>query len=268
MPCSGQFVASRNSFHYGQADGKAFGSGDMKGLMTGITSKLSVMLAAMLALSACAKDRSVGLSPDIQVAQLSELPAPAGVRAYTVGSQERIEVTVLDAEPLSGTYLTDAEGYIAFPLVGDLFVGGKTPNQIAQMIADRLRGEYVVNPQVRVRPAELPTPSISIGGEVVQPGTYPAATSQTLIRAINNAGGLDEYAKSDDVLVMRTVGGQRYIGVFNIEGIQRGNYPDPMIYPGDIVTVGDSPSRRTLESVLQFIPLLSTSAILIDRTFN
>ena len=67
---------------------------------------------------------------------------------------------------------------------------------------------------------------------------------------------------------MRTVGGQRYIGVFNIEGIQRGNYPDPMIYPGDIVTVGDSPSRRTLESVLQFIPLLSTSAILIDRTFN
>ena len=53
-----------------------------------------------------------------------------------------------------------------------------------------------------------------------------------------------------------------------IEGIQRGNYPDPMIYPGDIVTVGDSPSRRTLESVLQFIPLLSTSAILIDRTFN
>jgi polysaccharide export outer membrane protein len=240
----------------------------MKGLMTGIISKLSLALAAALALSACAKDRAFGLAPDVEVSQLSELPAPSGLRAYTVGNQESIEVTVLDAEQLSGTYLTDAEGYIAFPLVGDLFVGGKTPNQIAQMIADRLRGQYIVNPQVRVRPAELPTPSISIGGEVTQPGTYPAATSPTLIRAINNAGGLDEYAKSDDVLVIRTVGAQRYIGVFNIEGIQRGNYPDPLIYPGDIVTVGDSASRRTLETILQFIPLLSSSVILIDRAFG
>lgn len=236
--------------------------------MTGIAFKLSMAFAAALTLAACAKDRAVGLSPDIQVAQLSELPASSGTQAYTVGAQERIEVTVLDAEPLGGTYLTDAEGYIAFPLVGDLYVGGKTPNQIAIMIADRLRGEYIVNPQVRVRPAELPIPTISIGGEVMQPGTYPSSTSRTLIRAINNAGGLDEYAKSDDVLVMRNVGGQRYIGVFNIEGIQRGNYPDPAIYPGDIVTVGDSPSRRNLENILQFIPLLSTSAILIDRAIN
>lgn len=236
--------------------------------MTGIIGKSSLALAAVLALSACAKDRAYGLSPDVEVSQLSELPAPTEVRAYTVGSQERIEITVLDAEQLSGTYVTDAEGYIAFPLVGDLFVAGKTPNQIAQMIADRLRGQYIVNPQVRARPAELPTPSVSIGGEVVQPGTYPAATSQSLIRAINNAGGLDEYAKSDDVLVMRTVDGRRYIGAFNIEGIQRGNYPDPVIYPGDIVTVGDSPSRRTLETVLQFIPLLSTGVILIDRAFG
>ena len=236
--------------------------------MTRFTSKLIAAFALATVLTGCAKDRSFGMSPDIEVAQLTELPAPAGVTAYTVGSQERIEVTVLDAERLSGTYLTDAEGYIAFPLVGDLYVGGKTPNQVAQMIADRLRGEYIVNPQVRVRPAELPVPSVSIGGEVEQPGTYPAATSQSLIRAINNAGGLSEYAKSDDVLIMRVVEGQRYIGVYNIEGIQRGNYADPLIYPGDIVTVGDSPSRRTLETILQFIPLLSTSAILIDRTFN
>lgn len=236
--------------------------------MTRFTSKLIAAFALATVLTGCAKDRSFGMAPDIEVAQLTELPAPAGVAAYTVGSQERIEITVLDAERLSGTYLTDAEGYIAFPLVGDLYVGGKTPNQVAQMIADRLRGEFIVNPQVRVRPAELPVPSVSIGGEVEQPGTYPAATSQSLIRAINNAGGLSEYAKSDDVLIMRVVEGQRYIGVYNLEGIQRGNYADPLIYPGDIVTVGDSASRRTLETILQFIPLLSTSAILIDRTFN
>ena len=237
--------------------------------MTGLTKTILVSAAMALSLAGCAsKDRSIGLAPSIEVAPLSELPAPSGVAPYTVGKQEQLEITVTDAEMLSGTYLTDAEGYIAFPLVGDLFVAGKTPNQTARMIADRLRGEYIVNPQVRVRPSTIATPSISVGGEVTTPGTYPAATSQTLLRAVNNAGGLDEYAKRDDVLVMRTVDGQRYIGVYNIEAIQRGNYADPVIYPGDIVTVGDSVGRRNLENILQFIPLISTSAILVERAFR
>ncbi|WP_209349137.1 polysaccharide biosynthesis/export family protein [Pontixanthobacter sp. CEM42] len=237
--------------------------------MTGLTKTVLVSMAMALSLAGCAsKDRSVGLAPNIEVAALSQLPAPSGVMPYTVGKQEQLEITVADAEMLSGTFLTDAEGYIAFPLVGDLFVAGKTPNQTARMIADRLRGEYLVNPQVRVRPSSMIAPSISIGGEVTAPGTYPAATSQTLLRAVNNAGGLAEYAKVDDVLVMRTVDNQRYIGVYNIEAIQRGNYEDPVIYPGDIVTVGDSVGRRNLENILQFIPLLSTSAILIDRAFQ
>ena len=237
--------------------------------MTGLTKTVIATVVMALSLAGCAsKDRSIGLAPNIEVAALSQLPAPSAISPYTVGKQEQLEITVADAESLGGTYLTDSEGYIAFPLVGDLFVAGKTPNQTARMIADRLRGDYLVNPQVRVRPSTMITPSISIGGEVTRPGTYPSATSQTLIRAVNNAGGLAEYAKVDDVLVMRTVDNKRYIGVYNIEAIQRGNYPDPVIYPGDVVTVGDSVSRRNLESLLQFIPLLSTSAILIERVLN
>ncbi len=236
--------------------------------MTGLMKSALTVAALALALTGCTKERPVGLATSVQVASLSELPAPASTQAYTVGRQEQLEINVADAERLSGTYLTDAEGYIAFPLVGDLYVEGKTPNQVAKMIADRLRGEYVIDPQVRVRPNAIAAPSISVGGQVGQPGTYPAATSQSLIRAVNNAGGLADYAKVDDVLVMRTVNDQRYIGVYNIEAIQRGNYADPTIYPDDIIIVGDSPGRRNLENILQFIPLLSTSAILIDRAFN
>lgn len=237
--------------------------------MTGLTKTVLLSVVMAISLAGCAsKERAVGLAPTIEVASLSQLPAPSGLGVYTVGRQEQLEITVLDSAILSGTFVTDAEGYIAYPLVGDLFVAGKTPNQAAQMIADRLRGEYIINPQVRVRPTNIVAPSISIGGQVTTPGTYPSATSQTLIRAVNNAGGLAEYAKVDDVLIMRTVDGKRYIGVYNIEAIQRGNYEDPVIYPDDIVTVGDSAGRRNLENILQFIPLLSTSVILIDRAFN
>ncbi len=240
----------------------------LKDCMTNAIKYLMLALGLSLSLAGCAVDRSIGLASNIEVTDLTQLPAPSNVGAITIQPKQTIEVVVSDAELLSGTFLIDGAGYISYPLVGDLYVAEKTPRQISKMIADRLRGEYVVNPQVRVRPTNAITPSISVGGQVVRPGTYPAATSQTLIRAVNNAGGLDEYAKKDDVLIMRTVDGQRYIGVYNIAAIQRGNYDDPVLYPEDIVTVGDSVGRRNLEYILGFIPLLSTSAILIDRTFN
>ena len=76
---------------------------------------------------------------------------------------------------------------------------------------------------------------------------------------------LTDFAEVDDVLVMRKVDGQSYIGLYNIKAIQRGNYPDPVLYPNDIVTVGDSPARRRLQSIIPFVPILSTAAIIIDR---
>lgn len=82
---------------------------------------------------------------------------------------------------------------------------------------------------------------------------------------MNQAEGLSEYAEYDDVLITRIVDGQRYIGLYNIEAIQRGNYPDPVLYPNDIVMVGDSPGRRRLDNILQFVPLVTASAIVIDR---
>lgn len=227
-----------------------------------------LVIGCAIALASCAGNREFGQAASIEVADLAELPVPKSAVGYTVSPQETIEVIVTESELLSGTFLADDAGYISYPLVGDLYVAEKTPRQIAKMIADRLRGEYVLDPQVRVRPTTALTPSISIGGQVKNPGTYPSASSQTLLRAVNNAGGLADYAKKDDVLIMRTVDGQRYIGVYNIEAIQRGNYADPAIFPGDIVTVGDSPGRRNLETILGFIPLLSTSVILVERVIN
>lgn len=227
-----------------------------------------VVIAGAVALAGCATNREVGLAPDIEVASLSELPVPTGGDPYTVGPQETLEITVAGSEMLSGTFLTDETGTLAYPLIGNLSVAGRTPGEIARMIADRLQGQYVVNPQVRVRPAAMPNPLISIGGEVAKPGSYSAATSQSLLRAVNEAGGLSDYAKTDDVLVMRTVDGQKYIGVYNIRAIQRGNYADPALYPGDVVFVGDSPARRRFDAFLRYFSVFSTGIILLDRTTN
>ncbi|UYH56077.1 polysaccharide biosynthesis/export family protein [Qipengyuania sp. SS22] len=225
------------------------------------------MIGLMLpfALSGCVTDRAYGEAPGIEIAELEELPAPSLENLYVIGPQEALEIEVVGAERLSGTYLTDGEGRISFPLVGLLDLGGLAPNEAAELIANLLRGSYLLNPQVRVIPSQIPPPTVSVGGQVNEPGEYPVLGRQSLLRVVHQAGGLAEYAKLDDVLILRSVAGRRYIGAYNIQAIQRGNYGDPIVYPNDIIVVGDSPSRRRLDSVLRFAPLLSTSAILIDR---
>lgn len=218
-----------------------------------------------LSLSGCATDRSYGEAPGIEIAELEDLPPPVIENLYVIGPQDTLEIEVVGAERLSGTYLTDGQGRISFPLVGLLDLSGLAPNQASDMIADVLRGKYLLDPQVRVIPSKIPAPTVSVGGQVNKPGEYEILGRQSLLRVVNQAGGLAEYAKLDDVLILRTVRGQRYIGAYNIQGIQRGNYADPTVFPNDIVVVGDSPNRRRLDAILRFAPLLSTSAILIDR---
>jgi len=225
------------------------------------------MSAFMLpvALSGCATDRAYGEASGIEIAELEKLPAPRLENLYVIGPQKALEIEVVGSERLSGTYLTDGEGRISFPLVGLVSLGGLAPSEAAELLEAYLRGDYLLNPQVRVIPSEIPPPTVSVGGQVDAPGEYPVLGRQSLLRVINQAGGLAEYAQLDDVLILRTVAGQRYIGAYNIQGIQRGNYEDPTVYPNDIIVVGDSPNRRRLDSILRFAPLLSTSAILIDR---
>lgn len=227
--------------------------------------RLFGILIAVLLLGGCATDRSFGTAAGIDVTDLETLPEPRNEIFYTIGPQETLEIVVVGAGTLSGTFLTDEEGNVGFPLLGVVPLGGKSPSEASRLIADGLRGRYLLEPQVRVIPTAVPPPSISVGGQVEMPGSYPAVGRPTLLRVINQAQGTADFAKLDDVLVMRTVDGQRYIGVFNLGAIQRGNYSDPTLFPNDIVMVGDSPGARRLANILQFAPILTSAVILLDR---
>lgn len=226
--------------------------------------QLFILAVSGALLSACATS-PIGSSSDIELTTLEELPANTVGSPYFVRPLETLEIAVFGSELLTGTYLPDEQGRLNFPLIGLVDTDGLTPSGVEDVIEDKLRGQYILNPQVTVRPTKLPELTVSIGGEVKKPGTYMSSNSQTLLRAVYNAGGLSDYAKSQEVLISRTVGGQKYIGAYNLQAIERGNYPDPAIYPNDVISVGDSPSKRFLQGLLAYVPLLSTTAIMIDR---
>ncbi len=231
--------------------------------MSHIKSALGLLLA--LTLAACAGDKTVGGAPTIQVTDLETLPRPTATNPFLLTPLSEIEVNVYQSPELSGTYVIDENGNVRLPLIGDVAASGETPGDLARTLEAKLAEKFMRDPQVQVRPTQFDPPSVAVGGQVANPGTYPISTSRSLMRAVINAGGSAEYADNEDVLIFREVDGQRYIGVYNLAGIRRGHYEDPPIYAGDIIAVGDNPRKRAIEKFLEVVPLITNSLILADR---
>jgi polysaccharide export outer membrane protein len=85
----------------------------------------------------------------------------------------------------------------------------------------------------------------------------------TLMRVIASAKGLSEFARQDDVVILRTVNGRKMAGLYNMGAIQRGIYTDPPIYANDVIVVGDSPQRRLFRDLVSISPLLAAPLITI-----
>jgi polysaccharide export outer membrane protein len=228
------------------------------------TFRVAILASLGACLAACASPQPIGTSPGIQLAQLNELPSPTVDEAAVVRPLDTLRVSVFGFPDLSREFQVNSAGNFPFPLIGLVQANGRTPNAIAQEIASRLEGRYVVNPEVTIDTIEQPGRLFTVGGEVKAPGRYPMVGSMSLLEAVATAKGTSDMAGLDDVLIFRTVEGQRYIGVYNLAAIQRGNYPDPAVYADDIVQVGDSPARRRLALLTSLTPLL-TPLILLDR---
>jgi polysaccharide export outer membrane protein len=197
------------------------------------------------------------------------LPEPSVVdtlgrpRAYGVGPQDVLVVDVFGVDSLTDREIVvDGAGRISIPMAGSIDAAGRTPEELSGLIAGRLR-TYMRDPQVSVNVKEAVSQIVTVDGQVLQPGVYPILGDMTLTRAIASAKGLGEFAKQDDVVVLRTVNGQRYAGVYNIGAIRRGNYPDPSIYANDVVVVGDSATMRRLKDLIAVLPAITSPLIYI-----
>jgi polysaccharide export outer membrane protein len=238
--------------------------------MTGLRQLLSAACAVtVLALSGCADGPRLGESGQpLAVAKQAELPAPSGAdlmaaaTPYRVGPQDKLVITVFGAPELSGNFQADAAGRLSLPLVGSVDAAGATPAELAAMIAARLRGKYVRDPQVTVNLEEATNQVFTVDGQVTQPGSYPVVGSMSLMRAVAAAKGASEFARLDDVVVFRTVNGQSMAALYNLGAIRRGLYRDPQIYANDVIIVGDSKQRRLFQHLLQIGPLLTTPLVI------
>ncbi len=231
---------------------------------------ICTVLLAALALSACGQHEPLVSTERLTVVQdTAALPAPArqdltaADRPALIGPLDTIQVDVFNVPDLSREMQVDASGRIAMPLVGTVDARGKTAQELAATIETALKGRYVRNPEVTVNIKSSVSQVVTIDGQVVEPGLYPVTNQMTLLRAIASAKGLSEFARQEDVVILRNVDGRKMAGLYNINAIRRGAYDDPAVYANDVIVVGDSPQRRLFRDFVSVSPLLAAPLIAI-----
>ena len=134
--------------------------------------------------------------------------APPPQPAYTLDSGDRLRVVVFGQEGLTNSYVLDASGQIALPLIGPVAARGLTTDQLAARIGDMLRQGYVREPHVAVE-VEAYRPFFILG-EVAAPGQYPYSPNMTAETAVAIAGGFAPRGLHSPVVITRNFNGQQF----------------------------------------------------------
>lgn len=127
----------------------------------------------------------------------------------TLGPGDSIRVTVFENPNLTTETRISAQGVINFPLIGNIKVGGLSPSDAVDRIAEALKsGNFIHNPQVSISVMQVRSRQVSVLGQVTKPGRYAldeTTTSLTDILAL--AGGINPTG-DDVVTLIRTRNGK------------------------------------------------------------
>ena len=222
---------------------------------------LTLVLFALVT-AGCASAPQIGAGLASGQAAYAVVPAAgagaATVEDYRLGPLDTIDVAVFQEPDLSVKALqVDASGQIALPLVGSVRAQGMTAAELSKELERQLGARYLRNPQVTVTVASSVSQKVSVQGEVAQPGVYQLTGPTTLLDVLSLAKGETEVATLNQIVVFRSVNGERMGAVFDVASIRRGDAPDPVIHGNDLVVVGYSSAKRFWKNVVNSMPIFN-----------
>lgn len=227
--------------------------------------KAPTSIAACLAIAACAP-KSIQLPSDAAAyTQLAAATATTEGQVYRIGDGDGLKINVFQEPDLSlSDAVVDVNGNITVPLIGDIPAIGLTTAELAAELTGQLR-RYVINPQVTVAITRSVAKRVFVEGDVNKAGVFPLEGKVTLLGALAMAEGTTEIADTRQVLVFRTVNGQRYGAKFDVDAIRGGAAEDPRITSQDVVVVGTSSRKEWVRNLIQLSPVLGSIFIALNQ---
>ena len=167
-------------------------------------------------------------------------PAVNASNSYSIGPEDVLSVNVWRQPELSApTVPVRPDGKISLPLLNDVQAADLTPMRLAEEITEKLR-KYVSDPRVTVVVTATNSKRIYVLGEVLRAGAYPLVPNMTVLQALSSAGGLQQYANSKKIYILRREpGGKNRKIAFNYKHAIKGDATDNdiLLAPGDTIVV-------------------------------
>lgn len=182
----------------------------------------------------------LGLSPSCvhgSSPNSSAIPVAQESHDDRLGVDDLFDVRVYGEGDLSGLYRVGSDGTIDFPLAGRILVTGLGVGELQQEIVRRLKGGYLLNPQVTIMVTQWNSRKISVLGQVMRPGPISYFPNMTIVDAIASAGGFTAVAAKNSVNVRREVSGKVEIRTFPVADIAEGRSPNVVVLPGDVLVI-------------------------------
>jgi polysaccharide export outer membrane protein len=169
--------------------------------------------------------------------------AGADVESYRIGIEDSLQVMVWRNPELSVTVPVRPDGKISVPVAGDVVAGGRSAEQVAQAVREKL-AQYVREPVVTVIVTGLSSHEflnrVRVTGAVRQQRSLSHRPSMTVVDVVLDAGGINEFAAPNRTKIFRR-GADGKVTVFDVElgdilnkGRLDTNY---VLKPGDVVSV-------------------------------
>ena len=166
-------------------------------------------------------------------------PAPAeSFQEYRIGVGDVVVSAIWKSPDLTVTVPVRPDGKIGFPLIGEIVVASRTPAELQEVLT-REYAKFVTAPEVSVVIEEIQSRKVFVLGEVNRPGVYDILRPIRLLQVLARAGGMTEFARKDEVVVLRqTPAGEERLEV-NVKAITTGRRlgDNLILLPGDTVFV-------------------------------
>jgi polysaccharide export outer membrane protein len=166
-------------------------------------------------------------------------------------------------------YIVGPDGFIQFPMLGQLKAEGLTKKQLSSLITRQLtEKKLLLDPIVNVRQLNF---HVTVLGEVGRPTVITVPNEKiNILEAVGMAGDLTLFANRDRVLLIREEGGQKIVKRLDLTSPRALSSPYYNLRSGDIVYAESNQSKvRSTSEARQLTPIilsaLSVAVIALDR---
>ena len=157
---------------------------------------------------------------------------------YIIGPGDVLDISVWKDEALTRSCVVRPDGFISFPLIGDVLAAGRTSSQLKSEMEGRLT-RYVPGVTLSLEIKQINSMIIYVIGKVNNPGRFILNVDVNVLQALAIAGGLNTYAKRNKIRIFRHGSNETTIYPFEYDEVVEGKRLEQNIYlrRGDTVVI-------------------------------